>query len=493
MHSFPKKLVCLLVLAAAVPSAMAFSLLGPYATNQTTQLGYRKTNDIGGPMFFHSFYRWNVPNIYYAYDQSFINYFGTNGMNAVDSAMAVLNSLPTSAALNINDYPLDSKLWNPLAEQAYLYDLKSYTLSVMLEMLGLADPERYAWTLYYRSANATVAQTNYFVIQMNYDPDTYMPTSAVNGVVYTYRIQEDANGNAEAIEVPVTYNDQVPYTSVAGGNLPPGYLYAGLTRDDAAGIKYLLSTNTLAVEGLLTNQIFLGSPALFSGLGWVPYLGTSNTAAGSNYFSPSNYFSYTVAGLTNGSNLIVTAVRGGVNKVQFHRVEYDSLLGNTFSNLIITNYYTDRLIITNKLGSQKVYRVVRQPDIVFMADHLGFIDRVDNGVLVTTPWLFNRTDTSGWINNDALNGQTVEGGPGVISGPIAVRFSSDLGGFYNSNPYYWDEQWSATGPFWASFDQTTNAITIYPVYQQITVSQLLKLINAYTNYTPGTLSSTKPK
>jgi hypothetical protein len=489
MHSVPKKILTLLALAALAPSALAFSLLGPYLTWQTPQLGYQRTNDIGGPMFFHSFYRWNVPTVYYAFDQSFINYFGTNGVKAVDDAFAVLNSLSNSAALNINNYPLDSKLWNPLAEQADLVDVKSVTLSILMEYLGLADPERFAWTLYYRAAGAV--NTNYYVIQMNYDPETFQPTSQVNAVYYTYRITEN-NGIADAVDIPVTFNDHLPFSAVAGGHLGAGYFYTGLTRDDVGGIKYLLSTNTLAVESLLPS-VAQGGPSILSSGAWVPYQGGSNTVA-SNYFSGSNYYTPIIlAGLTNASNFFINGIRGGVNKVKFTRVEYDSLLMNTFTNTI-TNFYTDVVVVTNKLVAQKVYRAVTQPDIVFIADHLGFVDTVQpDGTLVTTPVMTARTGTANWINNDVLNGQTIEGGPGLITGPFAITFSSDLGGLFNSNPYYWDEQWSATGPRWASFDQTPNPPFIYPVYEQITIDQLLQYINAFTNYTPGTLVSPSSK
>ncbi len=519
MHSLLKKIFPALALAAAVPSAPAFSLLGPYLTTlpnntgwQTPALGYALPGDIGGPMFLNSFYRWNVTNITYAFDQSFINYFGTNGMNAVDDAFRILNALPAASKLDINDYPLDSKVWNPQAELAGLMDLKSHTLTMLLEQLGLADPERFAWTLYYRAAQAGV-NTNYYVIQMNYDPDTYMPTSRVNGIYYSYRILESAGAGtnaagtvADAVERPITSNDRLPYSSVAGGNLGDGYAYTGLTRDDVAGIKYLLSTNTLAIESLMPT-VFQGGPPLFSGYGWIPWTGTTN--AGSNFFAGSNYWTGVIGSLTNASNFFPTGIRGGGNKITFTRVSFDSLLLNSFT--IRTNYYTDVMILTNKLVQQKVYRVLSAPDIVFVADHLGLISYVVGGRLVTEPVLSTRSGTADWINNDALNGRTIEGGPGVISPPggaggggtnavgtnatgsIVLTFTSDLGGLYNEAPYYLDEQWSSLGSRWASFDHTPKPPIIYPVYSQLTIEQLLDMIGAYSNYIPTTAVSPTPK
>jgi hypothetical protein len=494
MHSFSKKFLVLLAASALARSALAFSLLGPYLLTlpsnpnwQIPALGYQRSNDIGGPMFLNSFYRWNFSNVTYAYDQSFINYFGTNGIAAVDSAVAILNSMPPSSTLNINDFPLDSKLWNPVAEQAGLLDLKSHALHLLIEHMGLADPERFAWTIYYRAA--APAQTNYYVIQMNYDPDTFLPTGRVNSIYYTYRISE-VNGNADAVEVPVTYNDHLPYSAVAGGHLDAGYLYTGVTRDDAAGLKFLLSTNTLAIEGLLTNQVFGGGPISLSGFGWIPYFGTTNVLTNATFAS--NLLGAIVGAVTNATNFVATGIRGGVNKVKFTRVEFDSLLGNTFT-VPLTNYYTDLVIVTNKLISQKVHRVIAQPDIVFVADHLGFFNTVfPDGTLATTPNLMARTDTSTWVNDDTLNGRTTEGGPGLITGPIQITFTSDLGGLLNSNPYYWDEQWSTLGLRWASFDHTPKAPVIYPVSDGITIDQLLQMINTFTNYTPGTILSTQP-
>src|SRR6266516_5400747 len=106
--------------------ASAFSLLGPFknAASGLTDpwqsapyagrpqgLGYTLAFDIGGPMFPFEAYRWNIPVITYAYDYSFLRYFGTNGVNAVDEAIAILNALPPASAMSasLTEFPLDSK------------------------------------------------------------------------------------------------------------------------------------------------------------------------------------------------------------------------------------------------------------------------------------------------------------------------------------------------------------------------------------------------
>ena len=79
-----------LFLAAGLHSASAFSLLGPFEPWMTTNLGFINNFDdgvdIGGPKNIGEGYRWNIPVITYGYDQSFFDYFGSNGVTAVESA-----------------------------------------------------------------------------------------------------------------------------------------------------------------------------------------------------------------------------------------------------------------------------------------------------------------------------------------------------------------------------------------------------------------------
>ena len=80
----------------------AFSLLGPFPAWQLAaysglQLDYNQPDDIGGPMRVNEGYRWNIPVIYYAFDQSFINYFGPNGIAAESSAERAARAGPSAA------------------------------------------------------------------------------------------------------------------------------------------------------------------------------------------------------------------------------------------------------------------------------------------------------------------------------------------------------------------------------------------------------------
>ena len=46
--------------------------------------GYKWGGEIGGPMDLGHGYRWSVPIVTYAFDQSFLDSFGSNGVTAVE-------------------------------------------------------------------------------------------------------------------------------------------------------------------------------------------------------------------------------------------------------------------------------------------------------------------------------------------------------------------------------------------------------------------------
>ena len=91
-----KRVAWLGVLAAGLPAAQAFSLLGPpNEAWQVPDLGYMVPDcgDIGAPKNIGEDYRRNTPVLYYAFDENFLDYFGSNGVWAVDQAFAILNNL----------------------------------------------------------------------------------------------------------------------------------------------------------------------------------------------------------------------------------------------------------------------------------------------------------------------------------------------------------------------------------------------------------------
>src|SRR5678810_1115085 len=92
--------------------AGAFSLIGPYQDLMTFDIGYREPGDIGGPMDLNEEYRWNVPIVTYGFDQSFVDFFGKDGMTAVESAIKVLNDLPKASKMVLTNFPTDTRRFN---------------------------------------------------------------------------------------------------------------------------------------------------------------------------------------------------------------------------------------------------------------------------------------------------------------------------------------------------------------------------------------------
>lgn len=520
MVRLSKKVFVLALLLGGSGSGLAFSLLGPYQTWQTPDIGYQLIGDIGGPMTPSAGYRWNFPNITYAFDQSFINYFGTEGIKAVDQAFKILNGLPSMSQIT-NDgsrlffkgrpYPMSAVgAPNGTAMSANLLDLKSYALMSLVEELGLAEPSRRAWALYARAIitvnNVTV--TNYTVRQYNYDPITLRETNRVNSIYYSYRIFDPivtpAVTYADAIDyVSLNPDDLYSYSAVADQFVGPGYFFFGLSADDVGGLRWLYNKNNIANESLpagvgpatsLTGSV-LDNPWLpwayrtnasnavsgFIPTAWLPWFsGTNGFLTGTNVSTGTNVNIAAIALLatTNASALVTNGLRPGVNKLTFRKLgirEYDSILAQLYTP--ITNRYVDQVITNRVLVLQPVERVITQPDIVFTAEDLGLV----NGFL---PFLKARTSTVGWQNNDAINGLTVAGGPGTIPGgtnsTVFIRFSDQLPYYINQNPTYIDQtyQWLASA-LWGSFDGTTDTPVVYPIYGGLTLQDLVdRTVNA---------------
>ena len=93
-------------------------------------------------------FRWNTKVLYYACDQSFLDYFGANGVAAVDAAVAVFNSLPNASDADLNAFPLEASRINYTASALHLYDLKSTVMELLIERALLQphwSPVLQAW------------------------------------------------------------------------------------------------------------------------------------------------------------------------------------------------------------------------------------------------------------------------------------------------------------------------------------------------------------
>lgn len=437
-----------LTMVGVVSSATAFSNMGPYDSWQVPGIGYNPLGfDFGGPMNLGEEYRWNNKTIYYAYDQSFIQYFGVQGTNAIEKAFAILNAIPATSQMssNLSEFPLESKRVNYAASALGLRDLKSHTLETMMPEMGLASPERYTWCLRAKTVLAGPPRTNYTVIKRNFDPVTLNPSSYVNGVLYTYAIQDPVNflgltaDYADAVEVQVDPL-QIGFTAVASGEsingrlagLGSGEYYTGLTRDDMGGWRHLYGTAN-PLEHWHVETLPLGTTSTSStGSPWQPVGGTNATGS---------------------SNFVNQAIRPGVDKITFVQGKYDSMVGVFVS---ITNMWTDTYVSNSTLQSQSVQRVLNAPDILIAADDLGLLP---DGF----PILSTRTISDNWINNDSINGSTTLAGPGIIPGPVILTYSKLGPYFINQNPFLLDESRIFTaGTSWGYFDGTTNDPIVFP-------------------------------
>jgi hypothetical protein len=263
MLSFLKKICWLFLLALGVQSAAAFALLGPIGnagdSYQVPVIAYGLAGDIGAPKNIGEEYRRNVPVLYYSYDQNFLDFFGSNGVYAVDQAYAILNSLTNVSQYSpdLSEFPTDTRRVNYTAEALSLTDLKSAALSLMMENLGLAQPVRYVWALHDRDVGPggcpgdvayTIIRRNFAISPTPLDQVQY--SSYVNDVLYTYIVQEACTGPnplADAVEIPVDPLAS-PLSAVADFGVGVGQYYTGLTRDDVGGLRYLLRTNNYNFE-----------------------------------------------------------------------------------------------------------------------------------------------------------------------------------------------------------------------------------------------------
>jgi len=475
------RLIKTFLIAAAVTGlvreARAFSLLGQVKTWQIVPWGYDLPGDIGTPQLPNEGYRWNVPVIYYAFDYSFITYFGTNGMKAIDQAMAIFNELPrfdrltndgSSFYINGEVVPTDSRgPPNHGLNVAGVLDLKSHAMQLVIEELGLAQPTRWIYALGGRLVdNGPPPTTNFTVIKLNFDPITLQAIdSRVNGALYTYDVFDPFSlvpYYADAVERAIDVTN--PYgPAVADGAIFAGEYYFGLTHDDVGGLRYLYNRNNLATEQLVTSpSSTVTGGQRFSGGGspWAAYVGLTNLTLGTNVIGNPNAV---------GTNLVITGLRPGINRLNFRRARFDSLLGQFIQP--ITNDYNDLVISNSRPVIQPVLRTLTQPDIIFTCEDLG---RVQNLVPVLTA----RTDTTGWQNNDALNGSDLAtgpafGGPGVITPQVFIRFSDQLPYFSNTNPDFLSgEDFLLGSGVWGSFDENSETPIIYPAFGGLTLEDI---------------------
>jgi hypothetical protein len=389
----------------------AFSLLGPFESWMNVTNGFYPSDEdeIGGPMCISNEYRWNVPVVSYGFDKSFLDYFGSNGVAAVESAISVLNNLPPASQNDPSNYPTDATYYNYAAQSQGLIDLKSETLFLLVEHLGLDAPSVGVYSL--KDFWFTNGVINGDVLQRNFDPITDLPSSYVGDTLLTYQLEYSVFGgetNAWAAVFPVDPLGSDPST-VANAVPEAGAFFNGLARDDVGGLSYLFSTNNVNYETLLPDVQGVNTNSFVNGT-WRP----------------------------------------GVDKITFVLQPVDSLSG-VF--LPMTNQFTDTYITNGNVMQQQLERVTIQPDFLFCATNLAG----------SSDW-FSRTGTTNWINNAALNGNPSQSGPGIIPPPVKIIFNK-LGPMWISLRGSPDNSAIEQTEQWGTFDGSTNLPIAYPQSQ----------------------------
>jgi len=458
--------VMCLALGSSVTRTSAFSLLGPVQPWMQSSNGVIYPGDIGGPMELTNEYRWNVPVVTYGFDKSFLDFFGTNGVAAVESAIRILNDLPPASSMVLTNYWLISQQVNHSTQAQSLVDLKSQALSMLLEQLGMTQPTRNIYVIrdwfpdifpnpsqasigvagmpiFYESDPYGIDWGTYwfgtpgnitnFIEGFNFDPETLEPSAYVNNIGYGGEFHPNVPlGNVWT--APYSFDPFSPiYTTVTEFAYSAGCFYNGLTRDDVGGLRYLISTNNVNYETLLPDIRGVGTNSFVNG-----------------------------------------AWRPGVDKITFvpHSI---GLLPGTF--LPMTNQFVD-LYITNGITThQQLQRVTTRPDFLFSAG---------NDTL--------RSGTTNWINNAILNNNLAGAGPGIIQPPVLISFQK-AGSFFNNwssylPPVTWSEDLVQDySVVWGSFSGSTNALISYPAPQNGNVSLLVRVMLRHANSDPNNFNS----
>jgi hypothetical protein len=469
------KVLLLVTLLGTTFRGNAFSLMGPYAIEaggevwQVLRIGYNEPFDIGGVMNAAAGeeYRWNTPNVYYAYDAPFLNFFGTRGLEELEKAIKILNDLPPASQLNVDDYPMMAERANFRAAALGLLDLKSSALQTILEEMGLASPSRYVYTLRNRYQPGPNRYPVFFtVIRRNFDPITAAESPYINGRLWTYVDIVDPDQlppGSFTINTTVDPLDFGRFDPVAGpfySGFGIGSFYNGLTRDDVGAIKFIYQAANLNSEALIPGSTNAGGFTPVTGGGGSPWSIPSTNVTG-------------VPGAPTGS-LVDPVLRKGVDKVTFVRGEFDSLLGQFFTP--ITSVYVDTFITNGVERSQTVLRQVTVPDILFSAADLN--DGAEPGGIPADA--IGRTVTAGWQNSDNIGFSPFRrAGPGVILPPIQILFNNV--GFINVDVATGVSGNAVFGfnvfPFllWGAFDGSTNDPVVFSQGGNITLQQLEQL------------------
>jgi hypothetical protein len=470
-----KHFVWAVLLMISARGAFGFALLGPLPPDpggepwQVITIGYALPyleeslipggpvflGDIGGPHNINEEYRRVTPTLYYAYDANFLTYFGLAGTTNGDLAFGIMNSITnvSTYSTGLTEFPLNSQSFNFTAQAMFLTDLKSVTLHLLVEQLGLTEPERFTWTLHNRLAGpACPLTTEYTVVQRNFDivdsPLNQVQYSPyVNNILYSYYITEVCSGSdtlAETVPFSADAIGSQQYTAVAAndednfGGLQVGGYYTGLTRDDVGGLRYLMQSNNINYESTVRagGQLILTNTS-------VPQL-----------FGPTLPFSLLFSeDLTNPPSVLETNFPGiefiavGTNIVNFITTNFSLFFTNqsvppVFSNTVahgLTNgfYFTNQPGPTTINYDPSTFIQIQTLDLAAFSDQSvtdapavlqALYPGLDISSVIAVPQLMFVTNFVNYLTN-------VTGAP-FDGPPIAKTVISSITSFFGTNYIY---------------------------------------------------------
>jgi hypothetical protein len=439
------KNVCLLLGLAVAQHASAFTLWGPLETWQTADLDYGDryyyttvdlltglgTAENGGPKNFGEGSRLSTPIMTYGFDSTFLDYFGAQGVAAVDSAMKLLNGLPSASSANLANFLTDAnEPINYTAQALEMLDLKSTVMWLMAEHMGLLG-ETHVYDLLLRSKvpGPIACDYDYYNINRSYDPVTYNPSTYVNGRLYGFLDWDGCPGGVNVGDAVETVGDVTTtrYTAVATSEgLQLGGYYLGMTRDDMGGLQYLYKKGNYVFQALDSNTVALPFNSSWEAVN------TTNPIVGISNF---------------------VGVLGGVEKITFVKVAYDSLLGTNFAP--VSYSYSVPYVTNSKLSQLKVTRTITAPDIIFTAADLINSEALPNYTALTRSGSFI---PSGFVSP---GGGVV---PSTINPSMLIVLDNAGPVYYNQYPTLLDSEDFVEYPVfnWGSFDGSTNPPVLFP-------------------------------
>ena len=370
-------LVAILTLGWAQDSR-AFSLGGPIGNAgdgwQLPVIGYGVGDDLNAPKNWGQGYRRNTQTMYYAVDANFADYFGTNGLGAIQSSFAILNAVFTNNptgntdgldgySSSLSEFPFDASHINYQAQALGIMDVKTENLILMMEQLGLTDPIRYDWTLHDRIIPPGVTcpiGVIYGVVQRNFDTGGYtLPGSAgsqtvyspyVDGSLYSYQILEACKGpNPLAVTVPILVSQSIQQGQESSVPLAAlaeaqnfGVYYDGLSRDDVMGLRYMLTSNNVAMESISPDaSVTLSVTNLLNESPFPVNPNFTNSLA--NIIGTNTYGTYNLGALIAASRVVDPVTLGGLFP--------GLIVATSSSQLVLVTNQTVVIYFTNYPGS----------------------------------------------------------------------------------------------------------------------------------------------